>query len=238
MGSSEGDRFARTRAEVGSVIAAALSEVEASKDDEAAYRQASWLVDTLGEATTASGRIRARIVSRIKESGGLSLAQLGEKIGVSKARAADMIKAVKGTAPEPQPVVAVIVTSDEGALITKRKDGSPPYGFVSGEIEPGESPDDAAVRKVKKETGCAVRTIRVLGRRVHPATGRTLIYLAAEPTQGTEVFVGDEAELDEVRWVTLAEADELLPGMFDSVRAYLGRALRPRQMRRATSGTE
>jgi NADH pyrophosphatase NudC (nudix superfamily) len=60
---------------------------------------------------------------------------------------------------------------------------------------------------------------------VHPKTGRTMIYIAATPTHGTEVFVGDEEELAEVRWVSLAEADELLPGMFGPVRDYLARML-------------
>lgn len=48
-----------------------------------------------------------------------------------------------------------------------------------------------------------------------------MIYMAATPTHGTDVFVGDEVELAEVRWVSLAEAGELLPGMFEPVREYL-----------------
>ena len=52
-----------------------------------------------------------------------------------------------------------------------------------------------------------------------------MIYLAARPTHGTDVFVGDEDELAEVRWVSLAEADELLPGMFGPVREHLAREL-------------
>jgi len=52
-----------------------------------------------------------------------------------------------------------------------------------------------------------------------------MIYLAAAPVRGTDVFVGDEAELSEVRWVDLYEADELLPGMFGTVREYLAREL-------------
>jgi len=42
---------------------------------------------------------------------------------------------------------------------------------------------------------------------------------------GTAVFVGDSDELAEVRWVSLAEADELLPGMYEPVRAYLAQTL-------------
>ena len=120
-----------------------------------------------------------------------------------------------------QPVVAAIVISPLGVLIGQRRDGKPPWGFISGEIEPGELPEDAAVREVKEETGLEVRAGQVIGKRDHPATGRHMIYMAAEPTRGTEVFVGDEAELAEVRWVGLAEADELLPGMFGPVREHL-----------------
>lgn len=128
--------------------------------------------------------------------------------------------------PEPQPVVAAIVTATPGVLITRRRDGRPLWGFVAGEIEPGESPADAAVREVKEETGLLVRAGRIIGRRVHPATKRTMIYMSASPTHGTQAYVGDEAELAEVRWASLAEAEQLLPGMFEPVHAYLARMLR------------
>jgi 8-oxo-dGTP pyrophosphatase MutT (NUDIX family) len=125
-----------------------------------------------------------------------------------------------------QPVVAAIVTSDRGVLVGRRNDGKPPWGFITGEIEPGELPEDAAVREVKEETGLEVRAGQLIGERnPHPVTGKHLIYMAAEPTRGTDIFVGDETELAEVRWVSLVEADELLPGMFEPVREHLAREL-------------
>jgi 8-oxo-dGTP pyrophosphatase MutT (NUDIX family) len=132
---------------------------------------------------------------------------------------------VTGRQPEPQPVVAAIITSPLGVLVGRRNDGSPPWTFIAGEVEPGESPEDAAVREVKEETGCLAEVDEVIGERDHPATGRHMIYMAGHPTHGTEVHVGDRDELAEVRWVTLAEADELLPGMFGPVRDYLARVL-------------
>ncbi len=129
-------------------------------------------------------------------------------------------------AGQAQPVVAVIVTSARGVLVGRRNDGKPPWTFIAGEIEPGEQPEDAAVREVKEETGLEVRAGRVIGERDHPATGRHMIYLAAKPAgRSTRIAVGDEAELAEVRWVSLAEADELLAGMFDPVRGHLAREL-------------
>ena len=130
------------------------------------------------------------------------------------------------TDPEQQPVVAAIVTSHLGVLAGRRNDGKPPWTFIAGEIEPGENQVDAAVREVKEETGLEVRAGHVeIGRRVHPKTKRTMVYLACTPVAGTDIFVGDEDELAEVRWLSLAEADELLPGMFEPVRAHLGRVI-------------
>jgi 8-oxo-dGTP diphosphatase len=53
-----------------------------------------------------------------------------------------------------------------------------------------------------------------------------MIYMAASPTHGTDVFVGDQDELAEVRWVSLAEAEDLMQpyGMFRPVREFLARS--------------
>jgi 8-oxo-dGTP diphosphatase len=130
-------------------------------------------------------------------------------------------------AEQAQPIVAAIVTSPLGVLVGRRMDGKPPWTFIAGEVEPGELPADAAVREVKEETTLRVRAGEVIGERVHPKSQRHMIYMAAAPTHGTDVFVGDEEELAEVRWVSLAEADQLMGGMiFEPVHEYLARELR------------
>ena len=119
------------------------------------------------------------------------------------------------------------MTSRLGVLVARRNDGKPPWTFIAGEIEPGEDPADTAVREVKEETGLRIRTTGVIGRRVHPYTEREMIYLAGRPTHGTKAFVGDEKELAEVRWVDLAQADELMSGaMFEPVHNYLEKILK------------
>jgi 8-oxo-dGTP pyrophosphatase MutT (NUDIX family) len=130
--------------------------------------------------------------------------------------------------PEAQPVVAAIVTSDRGLLVTWRNDKVPPAGFLTGEIEPGESPEDAMIRECKEEAGLRVTAGQVIGRRVHPKTKRTMIYVAGEPVDGADVFVGDSEELADVRWVSLDEADEAFApfgGMFPPVHEYVRNAL-------------
>jgi hypothetical protein len=47
------------------------------------------------------------------------------------------------------------------------------------------------------------------------------------PASASGAFVGDEQELAEVRWVDLAQADELMGGaMFEPVHSYLERILK------------
>jgi len=130
-------------------------------------------------------------------------------------------------AREAPSIVAAIVTSPLGVLVGRRNDGKPPWTFIAGEQDAvkDENPADTAVREVKEETGLRVQVGDVIGERVHPKTGRRMIYIAAVPTHGTDYIVGDEEELAEVRWVGLAEADELLPGMFEPVREHLVREL-------------
>lgn len=187
----------------------------------------------------ASAVLRAEML-RVKDEEGLSVGQLAKRYGISKTRAFQIIKdrdkllpdmeddivTEPSTNPEPTPVVAAIVTSPEGVLMARRNDGKPPWTFIAGEIEPGESPADAAVREVKEEAGLRIKAGGVIGRRVHPKTGRTMVYMAAQPTHGTTVILGDPEELAEVRWVSLAEADELTgTSIYEPVRQHLKRML-------------
>jgi 8-oxo-dGTP diphosphatase len=66
----------------------------------------------------------------------------------------------------------------------------------------------------------------VLGVRVHPDTGRCVIYVACDLISGT-ARVADEDEIAEVAWCAIGEADDYVPsGFFASVQAYLDATLR------------
>lgn len=87
---------------------------------------------------------------------------------------------------------------------------SPPWTLSPGGSSPGRtSLTRQAGRSGRKQAYGYGRQV-LSARLVHPHTGGEMIYLATWPTHGTEVFVGDGQELAEVRWVGLAQADELM----------------------------
>jgi 8-oxo-dGTP diphosphatase len=160
----------------------------------------------------------------------VSLGQLGKILGISRSRASPLVNAGRergsqsmtelGTEPELLPVAAAIVVTDDGVLIEQRHDKIPPWTFPASEILPGQSVRETVERRVPVETGISVAFVRLLGRRIHPRTGRTMAYALAEVTGG-QVTVGDPGDLADVKWATVEETRELMPDMFPPVRAYL-----------------
>lgn len=202
-------------------------------DARAAYEAAVDFTEQQTEFRAMAVDVRAEQALRLYEAGGVSMEQLAATLSVTKQRVGQLVQrgrelaAAKSLKPEPQPVVSAVVTSRKGVLVTRRRDGRPLWAFCGGEIDQGESPADAGIRELKEETGMEAVAGAEIGRRIHPSTGRLIIYMAARPARGkTAVFVGDERELEEVRWVTLDEALELMPTMYEPVAAYLARTLR------------
>lgn len=171
---------------------------------------------------------RVDVMRRLATATGVSPEYLLWVVGARPPHPEPMYEAPARRANPPavlQPVVAAVVVSRLGVLIGRRNDGTPPWTFIAGEQEPDEHPEETAVREVKEETGCEIRPGHVIGFRRHPATERQMIYIAAKPVASTNIVVGDEAELAEVRWVSLGEAVELLPGMYQPVLEYLSQAI-------------
>ncbi|MEU4697401.1 hypothetical protein [Nonomuraea dietziae] len=74
---------------------AAVAAIEAEPDPNRAYGGATQLVETIRQLNELSGDRRALTAARIFEQERMSLADLAGRIGVSKARAAQLIKTAK-----------------------------------------------------------------------------------------------------------------------------------------------
>ncbi|MBL1092965.1 MULTISPECIES: NUDIX hydrolase [Streptomyces] len=131
------------------------------------------------------------------------------------------------TADERPGIAAAIIVHEGRVLMVRRRisEGKLSWQFPAGEVEPGETREDAAVRETKEETGLHVSAVKLLGERVHPATRRLMSYTACEVVSGT-AHVADTEELAELAWVPHGEIPEYVPyGLFGPVQEYLDTTL-------------
>ncbi|MEI5135171.1 NUDIX hydrolase [Streptomyces libani] len=127
------------------------------------------------------------------------------------------------TADERPGIAAAIIVHEGRVLMVRRRisEGKLSWQFPAGEVEPGETREDAAVRETKEETGLNVSAVKLLGERVHPATGRLMSYTACVVLSGT-AHVADTEELAELAWVAHDQIPEYVPyGLFGPVQEYL-----------------
>ena len=106
------------------------------------------------------------------------------------------------------------------------KEGELSWQFPAGQVEPGETVEEAAVRETSDEVGLTVSAIKLLGQRVHPKTGRTMAYVACDVLSG-EPSVVDDDELDSVEWVEHSKIAEYVPyGLWEPVQEHLDAVLK------------
>jgi 8-oxo-dGTP diphosphatase len=129
-----------------------------------------------------------------------------------------------------QPLVSMAIIAHDGAVLMIRRrlaEGELLWAFPGGAVEAGETPEQAAVREVAEEVGLTVEAERVLGERVHPKTGRAMVYVACKMLAG-EATVLDAEEIAEVAWVKHSEIPAHVPyGLFEPVQAHLDSVLIP-----------
>ncbi|MEU4241043.1 NUDIX hydrolase [Actinoplanes sp. NPDC026619] len=134
--------------------------------------------------------------------------------------------------------VAAAVVVDNGRVLLVRRavaEGRLSWQFPAGKFEPSESGEQAAVRETFEETGLAVRPIGSLGERVHPDTGRVMIYVACEMVGGA-AHVASNEEVAEVVWCDRDSLMALVPyPIYEPAQRYLDDRLRSGE-RRALGG--
>ncbi|GAA5101987.1 NUDIX hydrolase [Haloechinothrix salitolerans] len=134
------------------------------------------------------------------------------------------------SASDEQPPIAAAIIVDHGRVLLVRRrvaEGSLSWQFPAGKVEDAEDPADAAAREAREETGLVVAARQVLGERVHPATGRTMIYVACNVVSG-EATVADKEELTDLAWSDRTQLSGYIPHpLYDPVQNYLDAMLGP-----------
>ncbi|MFB7917981.1 NUDIX hydrolase [Streptomyces sp. NPDC056061] len=122
--------------------------------------------------------------------------------------------------------VAVVVREGRVLMVCRRVgEGRLSWQFPAGEVGPGETPEDTAVRETREETGLDVAAVKSLGGRAHPVSDRLMSYTACEVVGGT-AHVADTEELAELAWVAHGEIPQYVPHeLFGPVQEYLDAAL-------------
>jgi 8-oxo-dGTP diphosphatase len=127
----------------------------------------------------------------------------------------------------PAPAIAAAVIVHDKVLLVRRRvaEGKLSWQFPAGAIEQGESAEAAAAREAREETGITVEPETLLGERIHPNTGRRMLYVACNVVEGNASVVDDD-ELSDFTWSTLKQLPEYVPyGFFEPVQVHLDAVL-------------
>lgn len=114
----------------------------------------------------------------------------------------------RGAAPEATSYGGVLLDGQGRVLLREPAGhfGGYAWTYAKGRPEPGETPQQTALREVAEETGYAAR---IQGRlpRVYAGSTGTTVFFVMEPLGEPRAVMGETAQ---VRWAALEEARELL----------------------------
>ncbi|MDH6589889.1 8-oxo-dGTP diphosphatase [Streptomyces sp. SAI-133] len=121
------------------------------------------------------------------------------------------------------PVAGAVIVHSGRLLLMRRASpvGALLWTFPSGKVASGEAASEAAVREAGEEVGVSVAPMVVLGSRVHPLSGRRVVYVACRLVGG-EAHVASAREVAEVAWVDGGRLAALVPGgLYGPVQAWV-----------------
>lgn len=135
-------------------------------------------------------------------------------------------EAERSRAASPVAVCYIVVSGK--LLMVQRRDPEwiPEWGAPAGTTRPLETPEQAAVRECREEVGLEVEVMERLGGRLHPASGRNLVYFACQIISGEVTLSDDLVAMEWCDWPTVrARWTSYRGGIAEPVAKYLMAAL-------------
>lgn len=219
-------------AELREAFANTLLRIQAHSPHEAwpYMGQLDTLVDQFQSAMPAS---KGWLFYSWQELYGYTQQQLADLAGMSRPRVAELIKHAREKGhpvskvtetPLSPPLIICIITADNPArvLVAERRNKVPPFTFIDGDMRPGETPHDAAVRVVHETIQLPVTGTRDAGMRLHPLTTRLCVYVYATTDRTDYELTGEGArEWRVVTWASIPWTRENMENVYEPVRAHL-----------------
>jgi NAD+ diphosphatase len=113
--------------------------------------------------------------------------------------------------PRTDPVVIMLATRGERCLLGRQARFAPGmYSALAGFLEPGETIEEAVRREVMEEAGVRVGRVTYMASQPWPFPATLMIGCLAEAL--TDEIIVDYSELEDARWFSRAEVQEMVGG--------------------------
>lgn len=116
---------------------------------------------------------------------------------------------------EEKPTLVMALVKNQGKMLIIERVNKEPgmtWAFPGGEIEAGEQPEHTAIREVFEETGVKCEAVKKIHERIHPVTGRLILYWECRP-ETTGINISETDEIASAEWV---DPEEILNKRFTS----------------------
>ena len=133
--------------------------------------------------------------------------------------------------PRNEIVLGIIKNKPDKVLILNRLwqekslDGSVQltWAFPGGEIDEGETKEEALVREVRNETGFKTKVLKKISERIHPQFGVKITYFSCEIVPSSMRPIVDVHEVESTKWVSVKDLGDYFTTNVDpGVLKYLG----------------